>query len=190
MTIHFINAQASDIMNQDWGSDIYQWSEPSELSNVQGQGDLTQSSLFDSTYSTLQNPGLTAPEDLDLFDWTDLNTPTSDFDDSLVADTDTIAIGCTSDSSQSRISKRKKKAKDICPADSSSSSSSSVKQPDCRPESELCPLGKTAMCCVGEKQGWFKWGGFSVGGCINCKLYILSKSANLRSLYFLFAVLI
>lgn len=176
-SMYSINAQALDIMNQDWGSDIYQWTEPSEVSDVQGQSDLTQSGLFESTYNTPQNSGLTGSEDPDLFDWTDINAPTAGFDDTLAANTDFIATACTSDSSLPRISKRKKKPKDICPADSSSSSSSRVKQPDCRPESDICPIGKTAMCCDGEKQGWLKWNGFSVGHCINCKLYFLSKAS-------------
>lgn len=171
--IYLVHAQASDIMSQDWGSDIYQWSEPSEVSNVQGQNDLIQPSLFESA---LPNSGTTVPEDPDLFDWTDLDAPTSDFDN-LAADTDPIAIGCTSDSSQSRISKRKKKPKNICPADSSSSSSSlsGVKAPECRLESEICPFGKKAMCCDGEKYGWLKWYGFAVGNCIPCRLHVFSS---------------
>ena len=183
----FINAQASDIMAQDWGSDIYQWSEPLEAPNVQHQGDFTQTDLFGSTGDTLQSTGLTGPEDPDLFDWMDLNAPASDFDNTLAADIDFITTSCTSDSSQPRISKRKK-SKNICPADSTSSSSSRVKQPDCRPESEICPIGKTAMCCDGEQQGWLKWYGFSVGGCIKCKICFLSQlPSSINSHLFVFS---
>lgn len=183
MSIYFINAQAVDIISQDWGPDLNLWSESAEALNVHNQDDLIQSDLFGSTGSTLQNPGLTGPEDSDPHDWMDFDALTLENDDTLLADADFVADSCTSDNSLPRISKRKK-SKKICPADSTSSSSSSsrVKESDCRPESEICPIGKTAMCCIGEKQGWLKWEGFSVGNCIKCNLYFLPKLQSLIDL--------
>lgn len=168
-----MNAQALDTMSQDWEPDIYQWSESSEAPEMQNQGESIQSDLFGSTGNILQDSGSPGPEDPDLFDWMDLNAPTPDVDNTLaVVDTSSIAIACTSDGSPPTISKRKK-SKSICPTTLDTPSSSSVKEPDCRPESEICPIGKTAMCCGGEKEAWDRYYGFSVGGCIKCNLCFL-----------------
>lgn len=174
MTMCFINARALDTMSQDWNPDTYQWTDLLEVPEVQNQGEFIQSDLSGSTDSTLQNSGHTGLEDPDLFDWMDPSALTSDFDNTLALDTDSIAIGCTSDSSPPRISKRKKKQKEkqVCPATSTSPSTSGVEELDCTPESQICPIGKTALCCNGEKEAWERWYGHSVGGCIKCNRYI------------------
>jgi hypothetical protein len=168
MSLLLVKTQDADTIMNWWpeettdypytfGSDP--WSESSEDESVIYNPDATQSDLY------VLEPEPVDVQDPHLFDLTDPNAPVIDFHDTFAfADIDLLASDCTSDGVQT-ISKRKKGK--MCPT-TLNPSSSQVKEPECLPERDICPAGKTAMCCTGEKQAWNMWFGFSVGKCINC----------------------
>ena len=187
-----MDAEGQDMINQDWWPDypsyteaLNQWPDAAG-SDMPGQGELIQSDLFGLTGNTLHESESTITEDPNLFNFVDLNVPTLDSDNIWVAAaTDSLASGCASEGSLpgTSISKRGK-SKKICPATldppatlNPPSAASLLKKPECRPESEICPVGKTAMCCTGERQGWDKFSGFSVGNCMKCTFVLSSSSA-------------
>jgi hypothetical protein len=170
MSLSLVKAQEADIIMDWWPEetttdypytfDSDPWSESSEDGSVIYNPDTwTQSDLY------VLEPEPVDVADPRLFDLTDPNAPVIDFHDTFAfADIDLLASDCTSDGVQT-ISKRKKGK--MCPT-TLNPSSSQVKEPECRPEGDICPAGKKAMCCTGEKTAWNMWYGFSVGKCINC----------------------
>lgn len=189
INICFAIAQEADTLNWDWWSEStdYPYNDDSnQLSaslqdpDTQNQGESIQSNLFgpsDLLYSDtnplekLESMGLDNPN---LFDSIDPNAPMPDLDNSIALDdTDSFTSGCSSDGT-ARISKRKKGEE--CRANYKNPSSSRTKEPECKPESEICPMSKTAMCCIGAKEAWERWSGFSVGGCIKCMFFLRPRT--------------
>lgn len=192
MSIYFVLAEEVDFMSQDWWpdypniEDTSQWSESPGAPNMEIQGEFVQSDLFGSTSDTLLGSGPIGPEDYDLFEMVDLNAPIPDFDNTVaVADTDSFISACASDGSPpTTLLSKGKKSKKLCPATTLDPPAiPRLKEPECKLNSRMCPITKTAMCCNGEKQGWDKYSGFSVGGCIKCShssylsFHFLSKSS-------------
>lgn len=156
--------QERDPLSQDWWPDYQN----------ENQGDYTQSDLFTSTGNNQQESEYAAPIASDFFDSPDPSLSILDSDNILDAgDPDSLTLGCSSEDSSPMTGLSKgKKSKKICPATTLDLPSAATfdKKSDCKPESEICPIGKSAMCCDGETQGWLAYSGFSVGGCIKCKL--------------------
>lgn len=183
LTIGFALAEELDHMNQDWLADYPhiedtdQWSESPGAPNLGNQGDVVQSDLFGSTSNTLLGSGPTGPEDYDIFEMVDPNALIPDFDNTVaVADTDSFTSACASDGSPpTSLLSKGKKSKKVCPATTLDIPSIPfLKQPECKLEPMICPATKTAMCCSGGREGWFKYSGFSVGGCIKCRHFFFS----------------
>jgi hypothetical protein len=138
-----------------FGSDP--WSEsPEDELVISSQGEWVQSDL------DVLEPEPVGFEDPQLIGFTHPNGPVTDI--LAFADIDLLASDCTYDGMRT-ISKKKKR--EMCPT-TWNPSSSQVKEPECRPEGQICPVSKTAMCCIGQREAWYGWHGFSVGECIKC----------------------